>query len=116
MFNTAYRTFGLTGRKFDRSASPVDRISDGLYSQQAFNMPYTYPGGVVGVHQHARRPGVLYMLEGELVEVRNDSKTPFQRGVGDVSFEKGGVIHWWRNDSGAEAIALVVDIVPESMN
>lgn len=74
------------------------------------------PGGVVGVHQHSRRPGVLYMLEGELIEVRNDSNTSFQRGAGDVSFEKGGVIHWWRNDSGADAKALVVDIVPESMN
>ena len=74
------------------------------------------PGGVVGVHQHTRRPGVLYMLEGELVEVRNDSNLPMKRSVGDVSFEKGGVIHWWRNDSGADAIALVVDIVPESTN
>ena len=72
------------------------------------------PGGVVGVHQHTRRPGVLYMLEGELVEVRNDANLPMKRRTGDVSFEKGGVIHWWRNDSGADAIALVVDIVPES--
>ncbi len=74
------------------------------------------PGGVVGVHQHSRRPGVLYMLEGELVEVRNDSNGSFQRRVGDISFEKGGVIHWWRNESGADAVALVVDIVPEPMN
>lgn len=74
------------------------------------------PGGVVGVHQHTRRPGVLYMLEGQLVEVRNDSNSSIERSAGDVSFEKGGVIHWWRNDSGADAKALVVDIVPESFD
>ena len=69
------------------------------------------PGGVVGVHQHTRRPGVLYMLEGELVEIRNDASRSFKRRAGDVSFEKGGVIHWWRNDSGADAKALVVYVV-----
>lgn len=73
------------------------------------------PGGVVGVHQHTARPGVLYMLEGELVEVRNDAEHPVTRKQGDTSFEKGGVIHWWRNDSGKSAIALVVDIVPDDL-
>lgn len=73
------------------------------------------PGAVVGVHQHTTRPGVLYMLEGELVEVRNDSDEPVTRRKGDTSFEKGGVIHWWRNDSGKTAIALVVDIVPDDL-
>jgi quercetin dioxygenase-like cupin family protein len=72
-------------------------------------------GGVVGVHQHTARPGVLYMLEGELTEVRNDANDPITRGKGDTSFEKGGVIHWWRNDSGKTAIALVVDIVPDDL-
>jgi quercetin dioxygenase-like cupin family protein len=70
------------------------------------------PGGVVGVHQHTNRPGVLYMLEGELAEFRNDRDGALTRRKGDTSFEKDGVIHWWRNDSSKIAIALVVDIVP----
>ncbi len=69
------------------------------------------PDGVVGVHQHTTRPGVLYMLEGELTEFRNDRDGALTRQKGDTSFEKDGVIHWWRNDSGKIAIALVVDIV-----
>ncbi len=73
------------------------------------------PGGVVGVHQHTTRPGVLYMLEGELTEVRNDADDALTRRKGDTSFEKGGVIHWWRNESGKTAIALVVDIVPDDL-
>jgi len=72
------------------------------------------PGGVVGVHQHTARPGVLYMLEGELTEFRNDHDKAITRLKGDTSFEKGGVIHWWRNDSKKSAIALVVDIVETS--
>jgi quercetin dioxygenase-like cupin family protein len=71
------------------------------------------PGGVVGVHQHTVRPGVLYVLEGELTEFRNDQDGALTRQKGDTSFEKDGVIHWWRNDSGKVAIALVVDIVPK---
>jgi len=73
------------------------------------------PGAVVGVHQHTSRPGVLYMLEGELTEVRNDADGPVTRKKGDTSFEKEGVIHWWRNDSGSRAVAFVVDIVPEEL-
>ncbi|WP_165954355.1 cupin domain-containing protein [Seongchinamella unica] len=73
------------------------------------------PGGVVGVHQHDARPGVLYMLEGELVEVRSDIEGAISRKKGDTSFEKGGVIHWWRNDSKKVATALVVDIVPDNL-
>jgi quercetin dioxygenase-like cupin family protein len=71
------------------------------------------PGAVVSVHQHDCRPGVLYMLEGELTEYRNEHRGPVKRVMRDTSFEKGGVIHWWVNESSAKAVALVVDIGPE---
>lgn len=71
------------------------------------------PGGVVAVHKHELRPGVAYVLEGELVEHRNDSPEPIVRRKGDVAFEKTGVIHWWENLSDAPARVLVVDIVAE---
>lgn len=70
------------------------------------------PGGVVAVHQHDQRPGVAYILEGEIVEHRNDSAEPLVRKKGDVAFEKTGVSHWWENKSAAPVRALVVDIVP----
>jgi len=71
------------------------------------------PGGTVAVHQHNLRPGVLYMLEGELTEHRNDESGPLIRRRGDTSFEKAGVIHWWVNESSEKAKALVIDIVAE---
>ena len=70
------------------------------------------PGAVVAVHQHEKRPGFAYMLEGEMVEVRNDSDGPILRKVGDVAVERTGVSHYWENKSGKPARALVVDVVP----
>lgn len=70
------------------------------------------PGGVVAVHQHQSRPGMAYILEGEIVEHRNDSDDPVARNAGAVSFEKTGVTHWWENKSNGKVRALVVDIVP----
>ncbi|MES1944208.1 hypothetical protein PC39_08834 [Salinisphaera sp. PC39] len=70
------------------------------------------PGGVVAVHRHQGRPGLAYILEGEIVEHRNDAEEPITRGIGAVSFEKTGVIHWWENRGDSTVRALVVDIVP----
>jgi quercetin dioxygenase-like cupin family protein len=70
------------------------------------------PGGQVAVHQHSSRPGAAYILEGELVEHRNDAEDPLIRTAGAVALEKTGTIHWWKNESSAKAVVLVVDIVP----
>lgn len=70
------------------------------------------PGGVVAVHEHHARPGVAYILEGEIVEHRNDHPEPLLRRQGDAAFEKTGVAHWWENRSNKKVRALVVDIVP----
>ena len=69
------------------------------------------PGGIVAVHQHDQRPGLAYILEGEIYEHRSDSNEPILRQKGAVSFEYSGVIHWWENKSDKEVKALVVDII-----
>lgn len=70
------------------------------------------PGGVVAVHEHNQRPGVAYILEGELFEHRSDRDEPERRQQGDTAFEYTGLLHWWENRSDAPARALVIDIVP----
>jgi len=70
------------------------------------------PGAVVAVHQHERRPGFAYIVEGEMIEHRNDQEGPIVRRAGDVAVERTGVSHWWENRSGKRARAIVVDIVP----
>jgi quercetin dioxygenase-like cupin family protein len=70
------------------------------------------PGGMVAVHEHDARPGMAYILEGEIFEHRNDQPGPILRRKGDAAFEQTGVSHWWENRSNQPVRALVVDIVP----
>ena len=70
------------------------------------------PGGVVAVHEHKQRPGVAYILEGEIYEHRSDADEPILRKAGQIAFEHSGVSHWWENKSDAPVTALVVDIFP----
>ena len=70
------------------------------------------PEAVVAVHEHTHRPGMAYILEGEMTEVRNDGKGAQVRRAGEVSLERTGVAHYWENRSGSPARALVVDVVP----
>lgn len=69
-------------------------------------------GGVVAVHQHDSRPGMAYILEGEIIEHRNDRTPLIVHKEGSVAFEKTGVAHWWENRSSLPVRALVVDVVP----
>lgn len=71
------------------------------------------PGGVIAVHEHNKRPGVAYIIEGEIIEHRNDNDTPIVRRSGDAALEKTGVVHWWENRSDKPVRALVIDVVPE---
>ena len=73
------------------------------------------PGGVVAVHRHDARPGVAYILEGEIVEHRSDQPQPLLRKQGDAAFEKTGLTHWWENRTQKPVRALVIDIVPSEI-
>lgn len=71
------------------------------------------PGGQIGLHRHEGRSGVVYFLSGEMTEYRDGSDDGITRREGDTAFETAGVTHWWRNESEASAVALVVDALPE---
>ena len=70
------------------------------------------PGGVVAVHQHIQRPGIAYLVEGALIEHRNDRDEPVVHQAGAAAFESSGVVHWWINESSEPAKVVVVDIIP----
>ena len=67
-------------------------------------------GGIIAIHQHASRPAIVHILEGEIVEHRY-GEAPVSYGPGSVAFERTGYIHWWENVSDAPVIAFAVDIV-----
>lgn len=54
------------------------------------------PGGKIAVHVHDVRPAIVYVLEGEMVEHRNDSETSLVRRQGDIYLEGPGVVPGWR--------------------
>jgi quercetin dioxygenase-like cupin family protein len=70
------------------------------------------PGGSIGLHLHDQRPGVAYILEGQMTERRGPGFVPQVIGNGEAAFEGSGISHWWRNEGSTPARALVVDIVP----
>jgi quercetin dioxygenase-like cupin family protein len=71
--------------------------------------------GVIGTHPHEQRPGLAYILEGELTEIRSDNVKPIVHGPGSVSFEWTGISHYWENRSGDPVRVLLVDIVPDEV-
>jgi quercetin dioxygenase-like cupin family protein len=71
--------------------------------------------GVIGTHPHEQRPGLVYILQGELTEIRSDSVKPIVHKAGSVAFEWTGVAHYWENRSGDPVRALLVDIVPDDV-
>ena len=74
------------------------------------------PGAVVALHKHLGRPGVAYIIEGEMTEYRvgaDGRAGTIVKKAGETALEGTGVVHWWKNASDRTARALVVDIVPE---
>ena len=68
------------------------------------------PDAVIGQHIHQERSGYVYVVSGEIVEVRNDTDKPLTRRTGDLIIEENGVEHYWENKSGAEVKLLSIDI------
>ena len=73
------------------------------------------PGGSVAWHEHQQRPGVAYLIEGSLIEIRDDGSgvRRIERQAGDAVFESKGVLHAWENISQHPATAVVIDVMIE---
>jgi quercetin dioxygenase-like cupin family protein len=70
------------------------------------------PGGVVPWHSHDNRPAMIYVLKGTIVEYASTCAVPIVHQPGDISPERIGTSHWWKN-TGKETVVLIVsDIFP----
>jgi mannose-6-phosphate isomerase-like protein (cupin superfamily) len=66
------------------------------------------PNGIIGLHSHANRPSVEYVLSGTAVEVRGDKSTDMKAGsqmIADHTVE-----HYWKNTGTDPLVILAVDI------
>ena len=69
------------------------------------------PGGIVPLHDHADRPALIMVVEGEIYENSSKCLTPILHKPGEVSREFLGVMHCGKN-SGTKTVKLTIaDIV-----
>jgi quercetin dioxygenase-like cupin family protein len=68
------------------------------------------PGGVFGpLHDHVDRPGMVYILQGTITDVRDGVATDYGPGPGWP--EDRNTVHWLENRGTVPAIEISVDIV-----
>lgn len=71
------------------------------------------PGGEVAWHSHAERPALIYVVSGEITEYASTCTVPLVHKAGDLSIEKGGLSHWWKNNSTETSVLLSADIAAD---
>jgi quercetin dioxygenase-like cupin family protein len=69
------------------------------------------PGGHVAWHSHKDRPTLEYVVQGNVVEIRNGVE--IQRSAGEVAICTSEVSHWWQNRGTTPVVLLPVDIVKQ---
>jgi quercetin dioxygenase-like cupin family protein len=68
------------------------------------------PGGVVPWHSHEDRPALITIISGTISEYASNCSVPIEHKAGDVSVEKAGVQHWWRNNGKQPVVLLSSDV------
>jgi len=70
------------------------------------------PGAAIAEHSHAERPGIVYVIQGEIVEFRNGERIEY--AAGDSWIEDAKTVHWAKNPSNdTEAVIFMVDMPPK---
>ena len=71
------------------------------------------PGGIVPWHSHEDRPALIYIVSGSIHEYASNCSVPIEHKAGEVSVEKLGVQHWWKNNSKTPTVLLSSDVFHE---
>ncbi|MFA5951133.1 MAG: cupin domain-containing protein [Hyphomicrobium sp.] len=71
------------------------------------------PGGEVAWHSHADRPALIYVVAGTITEYSSHCSVPIVHKDGELSVEKGGLSHWWKNTSSEAVVLISADIAAD---
>ena len=71
------------------------------------------PGGIVPLHDHADRPALIMVNQGEVYENSSKCLVPILHKAGDISREFLGTRHWWKNEGTVTVTLTIADIVNE---
>ncbi len=66
------------------------------------------PGGHTAFHSHKDRPTIEYVVQGNVVEIRNGVE--IQHGPGEMVPATHDVSHWWENRGTTPVVLLPVDV------
>ena len=67
------------------------------------------PGEIVPLQDHAGRPGMMYVLEGVIVDHRDDLDRAVPLRTGEFTFNTNGVRRWLENTSAKKVRLFEVD-------
>jgi quercetin dioxygenase-like cupin family protein len=102
-------TRGVTSRLL-ATVDLADEIEGMAGWQLRMRMFTIEPGGVFGpLHDHAGRPGTVYILQGTITDHRDGVATDYGPGVGWP--EDRNTLHWLENRGTIPAVEISVDIV-----
>jgi quercetin dioxygenase-like cupin family protein len=68
------------------------------------------PDGIVPWHSHDNRPAMIYVVQGTVTEYASTCAVPIVHKAGDISPERLGTSHWWKNTGKETVILISVDI------
>ena len=85
---------------------------DGYFMQ--LRMISIAPGGQIAKHDHATRPGLVKVLEGEWIEGRPNAERSYAAGDSEGILEDENTVHWFFNRGEETATAVVCDLTPSS--
>ena len=92
------------------TALDLSQEIDGVQGRQLrLRVVTVEPGGVVGVHAHAGRPAVAYVVQGTLTEHREDGLVK-DRQEGESWSEGKEVVHWAENKGDKPVMVVAVDV------
>jgi quercetin dioxygenase-like cupin family protein len=70
------------------------------------------PGGVVPWHEHANRPAIIYIIQGEITEYASSCAVPIVHHAGESTAELHQTAHWWKNTGTQTVVLLSADLFP----
>jgi quercetin dioxygenase-like cupin family protein len=82
-------------------------LSDRLFRARRLDIK---PGGIVPWHSHDNRPAMIYIVKGTVTEYASTCAVPIVHQAGDISPERLGTSHWWKNTGSETAVLISVDI------
>jgi quercetin dioxygenase-like cupin family protein len=82
-------------------------VNDRLFRARRLDIK---PGGIVPWHSHDNRPAMIYIVKGTVTEYASTCAVPIVHKAGDISPERLGTSHWWKNTGTEDAVLISVDI------